>query len=411
MMRLMTIAATLFLGAGWLGADDKAVQVGVPRETAWVGERVPFTIELRAPGTFSGSSSFDLPQIPGVLILKVGSPLVGSMELDGQSWFTQTHEFALFSQRSGTIEVPPFRVRFANRNGFTGPVRQCSETVPAISLSIKRPEGSETIGFLVTTEVLKITQSWDPEPVDAQVGDMFKRTINQQAGNLSGIALAPVPQTESAGYRIYADDASVNDQFERGAFLGQRSETVTYLLTQPGLQTLPDLVYTWFNPATQSLQQTTLPGASLLVAAAPAQPQAANGRSSLFAVAAFLAIIIALALWQRRRILYWLKHYIRRLNPPERVAARKLLRACKRNDPVAAAGAWFQWRATRDPAWRPASEMQSAVIELQRHLYGRTDGEPWNGRGLARAFNRNASAIRTSPAYRPDSILPLLNGR
>ena len=115
------VLSLLLPAAGW--AEVAPVAVRVPNDKAWVGQRVPFYIEVRAPGSFAGTVSFHLPHLPGVLLLKIGSPVVGSEEREGQSWFLQTQEFALFSQRDGSLEVPSFPVRYACREGFVGPVQ------------------------------------------------------------------------------------------------------------------------------------------------------------------------------------------------------------------------------------------------------------------------------------------------
>jgi len=111
---------------------------------------LPFYVELRAPGSFAGTAGFDLPQLPGTLLMKIGNPVVGSQEIEGESWFVQTHEFALFSQRPGTLEVPPFSVRFASREGFTGPAKEMQAKAPSWKVDIRRPPGSDKIGFLIT---------------------------------------------------------------------------------------------------------------------------------------------------------------------------------------------------------------------------------------------------------------------
>ncbi len=104
-------------------AEVAPAAIRVPEAKAWTGQRVPFFVDLHARGSFAGAASFSLPEIPSTVILKVGNPVVSSQEIDGESWFVQAHEFALFSQQSGTLEIPGFEVRFGSRDGFTGPVK------------------------------------------------------------------------------------------------------------------------------------------------------------------------------------------------------------------------------------------------------------------------------------------------
>ncbi|MBI5959346.1 MAG: hypothetical protein HY866_11465, partial [Chloroflexi bacterium] len=43
---------------------------------AWIGQRATLYIELRAPGSFVGTANFELPQIPGTLLMLVFPPLL-----------------------------------------------------------------------------------------------------------------------------------------------------------------------------------------------------------------------------------------------------------------------------------------------------------------------------------------------
>ncbi|MEP6167152.1 MAG: hypothetical protein ABJ208_00455, partial [Rhodopirellula bahusiensis] len=50
--------------------DDppQPVTIKVPTPKAWVGQRLPFSVQVRAPGSFVGATSFSLPQIPRTVI-------------------------------------------------------------------------------------------------------------------------------------------------------------------------------------------------------------------------------------------------------------------------------------------------------------------------------------------------------
>ena len=167
----MKAALLLFIGFitfnSAVRADVAPVAVRAPEAQAWIGQRVPFFVDLRAPGSFAGTARFDLPQIPGVMLMKIGNPVVSSEDIEGESWFVQTHEFALFSQKPGLLEVPAFSVRFAAREGFTGPAHEVQAQVPGWKIEIQRPPGSENIGFLITTEALDVTETWEPRPAHA----------------------------------------------------------------------------------------------------------------------------------------------------------------------------------------------------------------------------------------------------
>lgn len=409
-------------------AEVGPVAVRVPEAKAWIGQRVPFVVELRARGSFSGTASFDLPQIPGSLLMKIDNPVVGSQDLEGESWFVQTHEFALFSQRPGVLTVPSFSVRFASRDGFTGPATDVQAQSPGFEVEIQRPPGSEQIGFLITTESLDITETWEPTPGPAKVGAIFKRTIIQRAPEVPGMALAPAPTAAPVGIRVYPGQASSSDKLERGDFLGERSETITYLMQKPGTLELPALTYVWWNPKTEELQSKTLPAVTFEIALLPATPAPAKTAGLLRAWPWLLGMLLVgvLVIWQRRRLSSWAGECWKTLNPPDRVAARKLIRACRRDDAAAANTAWIEWQNTLNMAvgqrpdaarsfrptvqpFQPSPELRAAVVEMQRVVFGPATTHSWRGDDLARTFAQSVAATPPQLTYESAPTLPYLN--
>lgn len=381
-----------------------------PEARAWVGQRLSFYIDLRARGSFAGAASFDLPKIPRTLLMKIGEPVVGSQQIGGETWFVQTHEFALFSQESGSLEVPPVSVRFARREGFTGPARDVQAQTSGFSVEILRPPGSEDVGFLVTTESLDITESWEPAPGRAEVGAIIKRTIVQRAAQLPGMALMPAPDVTPDGVRAYPGAAATNDRLARGEFLGERSETITYLLQKPGALELPSINYLWWDPKSEKLQSKTLPAISFEVT----EPADMVAENSMFGRRAWpwllcVILIIGVGAWQWRSLAVSAKQYWCGLNPPDRVAARQLLRACRDNDAVAAETAWSAWLSRQSASFRPGSELGAAILAMQRHLFGPEPLAGWRGNGLARAFRQHVARDKTHRNRESVSALPSLN--
>jgi hypothetical protein len=412
MRTALALLITLIVLISTAQAEVAPVAVRAPDAKAWVGQRVPFYVELRATGSFAGVANFDLPQLPGTIIMKIGNPVVSSQEIEGQSWFVQTHEFALFSQKPGRLDMPAFAVRFSSRDGFTGPVKDQQVKAPSWSVEIERPPGSEKIGFLITTETLDVKETWDPQPGPVQVGAVFKRSIVQRAPELSGMALAPAPTTAPDGIRVYSGNAETKDRIDRGSLSGERRDTLTYLLTKPGTFTLPALAYVWWNPKTQTLQSKTLPAVTFDVAPAPiAQTsKSAVARGRLWPWLLALALVAAIGAWQWRRFVGWGRQAWKKLNPPDRVATRKLLRACRHNDAAAAEAAWIAWRNTQDAAFEPDPKLRSAILELQRCLFGPTPAMSWQGDTLARAFSASLNSAKASRQKRKSSsALPQLN--
>lgn len=395
-------------------ADVKLVTVDVPQDQVWAGQKATFFVNLRGKGPFVGAASFSLPQIPRTLIFHVGNPVVSSEDIEDDSWFVQTHEFALFSQVDGNVEVPNFEVRFSNRDGFTGPVQEHAEQVPALQLRVKRPTGSNPAAFLVTSDSLSVEERWEPTPGAANPGDVFHRTITQRADQVSGMALAPPPTSVPDGVRVHVDDPEIEDKTERGDFTGTRIDRITYVVEKPGTLTLPAVQYVWWKPKTEQFGSQTLPTVTFQVAAIlpetsgdAASNNRGRGMLPLIAVLGLAAVgLAALVHWQRQRIGNFLSRLWKTLHPPERHFQRKLLRACQHNDARGAESAWAEWQTALASAYVVDPVVREAVTELQRKLFGPEDTSPWDGSKLAAALQAQQTR---RPVRRDQCDLPPLN--
>lgn len=409
MKRAFLLCFLFFTVTSIVYAETAAVSVRLPEKKAWVGQRLSFFIELRALGSFQGSASFDLPQIPGTIIIKTGNPVVSSEEIDNQSWFVQSHEFSLFSQRAGIVEIPTFAVRFASRTGFTGPASDIHAVFPGMKVEIERPPGSEKIKFLVTSDSLEISEKWSPEPGQVEAGAVFKRTITQRASQLSGMALAPPITSTPDSIRVYTEDAVIHDKTERGDLVGERSDTLTYQMTSAGTFTLPELTYVWWNPKTQELVKKTLAEVRFEVSPVPSASPADYRSERLFAWLLVPLLSIFVGIWQRRKLITWLQLIWKRLHPADKVLSKKLLRACRQNNCKAANSAWNSWRNTQPASFQPGPELQKSLLVLYNCIFGPKPEGSWQGVELARAFTRHLKSQTHTVVREKRSLLPKLN--
>lgn len=397
-----------------LPGQDVKVDVRPPATSFWVGQRVPLFVELRAKGSFAGTASFDLPAIPGAIVIKIGNPVVSSETVGETTWFVQTHEFAFFAQREGEWNVPEFPVRFSHRQGFVGDPIGEQETVPQFTLKLKRPPGTESVGFLITTSALELQESWEPEPDAAQVGDVIKRRIRQRASNVSGMALPPAPVNDLPGIRIYTQDAETIDENQRGEFIGNRNETITYLFTEPGKATLPAITFRWWDPEKEVLESKTFPAVTVDISSLPGQTdvEESGARSvswKLWGSGLLLVVLVGIVLRYRTRMIRVIQSNWQRWNPPDKVAARALIQACRKDQVHQASQAWLRWLATQPANSRWLPELISAVQEMERYCYADHPSGPWKGERLEQAFRQqNRNGAKGSSPVRP-SVLPPLN--
>ena len=211
------------------------VRAELEKQTAWTGEAVPLIVKLYSPGPFSGTASFELPDLPRTAFVKSGSPVVGSEEVDGESYITQRHQLTVYTQRDGEIIIPPFRVRFAGKQSFTGDAEPMGGLTQELRFQSKRPPGSDSMGLVISATEMEIQQTWNPQPTqEIRTGDAVVRTIQRTAVGTTAMMLSSIPTGAPDGVQVYEGTPEVQDKVDRGDSRALRTDTMKYQFQRSG---------------------------------------------------------------------------------------------------------------------------------------------------------------------------------
>jgi len=341
-------------------------------------------------------------------------PVLGTEQIDDTTYNVQQHELALFMLRPGGYAVPPFTVSFASAPRYGEPPVEHQLTTQAMQVEARMPPGAEHLPSLISTRALRVTQTWQPQPTQARLGDAFTRTITLIAPDVPGMVLPPLPLAQVNGLAVYPKSPVVQDQVERGTFTGQRTQTVTYVCERPGPITVPALIIPWWDVEKQTLRQVTLPALTLqVVAPRRGWPWWTVGIVLVLAAGAGLC-------WRKRRA--WRAAWERRQTQRQASEAGRFAQvhqACQAGDAVAAYNALLRWldcthsgpgSATLGVdllAHSPDAELRRQVEALQAVVLQRNTN--WNGMALAEALHRARRERQRRQAAAGDGQLPALN--
>lgn len=436
MKRLCTAALLLIVLAPQCVAQREPIHAELGKESAWTGEAVPLIVTLYSPGPFNGTASFDLPRLPRTAIVKLGNPVVGSEQVDEESFLTQRHEFAVYTQSTGEVVIPAFAVRFEAKSSFTSDAEAVEGAAEELRFRSNRPPGTESLGVVIAVADMQLTQSWAPSS-DAVVspGEVIKRTISRRASGTTAMMFPRLDADAPHGVRVYTDDPIVQDNTVRGASTAARTETITYQFERPGTFQLPDQTIAWWDTAAGELKRETLAGETVTIEAVAADDQTAGhaggdhaaGESvpqwmlaALFLASGLGAILAVTGLMRWSEI--WRGHR----NRPEGVAARRLLAACRVGAAPDAYAALLAWKravadeaasggndyelAARPPTGSLTDSFQQESSALARRMFGKGPSESnWSGDRLATLFKqvRRHNKIEREPTA--VSSLPTLN--
>lgn len=362
------------------------------KNKVWVGEGAPLYITLKAAGPFSGTASFDLPELPGVFFIKQGRPTVGSETVHGESFMTQRHEFWIYSQQAGIVEIPSFEVRFdAQKDFISSPEPHIGQT-PTLFLAAKRPPGVE--GLAVSVREMTVEQTWSIEPdSELKPGDVIERRITRSAPETTGM-IFPVPELAGQdGVRIYTDDPEINDKSVRGGITAERTDIIRCQFLRGGTFDLPPITFTWWNSEKDELESRTVEGLTCRVIAPPSAPEKEPANYMGWIAGGVISLLILPAI-------SGIRNYMTR---PERLARKAVIRACRAQDARAAYAALLEFHPAQFK-----NELLTEWKRLSAILFSENEA-PWNGIALQQAFLKEIKIRRKSSGKALSTGLPRLN--
>jgi hypothetical protein len=394
----------------------------------WVGQAITVRVDLASTGFAFADQRFELPEVPGALVLQPESTAFKLSERDGDvTWQILRYELLVVPQRAGGVSFPAMPVAFTASAGYGKAERAFELNTEPVGFEAALPPGVEAGTSVVTTTALAVAQKWDPAEGERKVGDAVTRTLSLTADRVPGMALPPLAVAEIPSVAVYPAQPRVEDRVDRGDFTGERVDSHTYVFQRVGEVQIPGASIQWWNPERRQLQQVQIEPLSVKVLPNPAMKGAAPGwlerlmRRPWMGAAALL--VPALLLWALYR--YWgtlrARWAASKRSRHESEAAyfRRLLERLRAKQPGPAYSALSAWAARRGldaaPTLRAAFQHAGATPELLgeldslQHAAAYPDAG-WNGEraeGLLKAFR--ARLARASE--RVEAGLPGLNPR
>lgn len=227
--------------------------------------------EILAPTTSAGSWQQILPPVP--------------MKSNAKNAQRYQSFFTFIPKQSGTLEIPSFvfqgKTRLITKNNtrynnifdfmMAGIPSTATKPVSAqskpFSLTVKEKPAAYEGWWLPSTQVT-LSETYDM-PQTINIGDPISRTLKLSAQNVLADNM-PVPAApQTSGLKVYANPEQRSDS-ESG---GQVTVTLTFVPTQSGKLTLPEIQVPWFNVATETIETASVPEHTFFVAESLSQPK------------------------------------------------------------------------------------------------------------------------------------------
>jgi hypothetical protein len=410
------------------------IEASLDQNSVYVQAQAVLTLRIYHSVSLYDDSSLTPLQIPDARIEQLGESRTYEKVINGLRHGVIEMRYAIYPQHSGVLSIPAqvfsatlVDVQPATDATAQGPkpgklMRVSSAEIP---LTVKAKPASYPADLpWVPARSLSLSESWNPEPDHAQVGDSLTRSLMVKAEGLASSQLPPLPATDVSGLRRYPDQPVLSNHNGERGLIGSREDREALVPARSGDIELPAVEVVWWNTFEDHLERSSLPAQTLKVANNPSlvvdtpasTPQVAMPidsetlwRWKLSTMILACTTLLGFGLWWRAR---WQPAILRpaQTGPSPRTVLDDLKRACQANDPNATRQALDAWARQQPETLADMAArfvpLSDALDGLNGALYSET-GQHWQGEDLWRAIKAIPTTERVQDPTGDSGLPPL----
>ncbi|CAI8700110.1 Oxygen tolerance protein BatD [Pseudomonas sp. IT-196MI5] len=409
------------------------IDASLDQTSVYVQAQAVLTLRIYHSVSLYDDSSLPPLQIPDARIEQLGDSRTYEKDIDGQRHGVIEMRYAIYPQHSGELIIPAqvFNAALVDAQPAQDATQgaKSGKLMPVTSTELQLTVKAKPITYpadapWLPARSLTLSESWNPEPDHAQVGDSLTRSLTVTAEGLSSTQLPPLPGTDAGGLRRYPDQPVLGNQNSERGLVGSREDREALVPTRTGAIELPTVDLVWWNTFEDHLERSSLPARTLHVAANPslavdtpagASPIDASADSEalwrwkLSTLILACTTLLGFGLWWRGR---WQPAVARvaQTGPSPRTVLDDLKRACQANDSHATRQALDAWARQQPETLADMAArfvpLSNALDGLNGALYSET-GQYWQGDELWRVIKAIPIAERVQDPVGDSGLPPL----
>ena len=244
------------------------IEVEVDQNDIYVQEQVLYTVRLFSLGRLS-SGSLSEPSTSNAIIEQFGEEKKYYRMAYNQRYEVIERNYLLFPQKSGSLEIPGITFNGTMIDSYKRRRLRVSEESDPVSLKVNPPNNSLSSDQWLPAKSLHLSENWQHDAAEYQVGDALTREITISALGLLGSALPPIPETENPAIKSYPDKPVVESNLHEAGSHSFRKQATTYIAVKEGTITLPEIKIPWWDTINDVARVATLPEKTIKISAAP----------------------------------------------------------------------------------------------------------------------------------------------
>ncbi|MCM5664110.1 BatD family protein [Galbibacter mesophilus] len=250
------------------------------KKSVFVGEPVQVTVTVYTSTWFTKGLDLGNIKVEGAFSTYF-RPVSTSFQRGGQNYAGVRLIYHVFPFSDDDIEFPALdiEVETPSPGGYKG-IKRTVKSKP-VAITVKPiPNTFKASEWLVASS-LSVNENWSGNISEVKVGDVLERTITRNAGWTVAELIPPTVWDSVPNVSMYPGRSDVNNSKSKTAISAQRTETIRYLFEEEGEITIPEKVYTWFNPYSKKLFKRTLAERTITVKPNPDLGMLESVRDSL----------------------------------------------------------------------------------------------------------------------------------
>jgi len=259
-------------------AQPVYTETSIDKTSVHIQEQIILTVRLITSVQLQDFSLSEL-DITDALVQRVGENQFQKV-INGKNHLVLEIKFALFPQVAGKLTIPALRIGAYEARGFSqfGSFSTRGNRIIRLTeektIDVLPKPAHIAVDQWMPSSQLQVTETWSDSSNRLKVGEPITRTINIRAQGLTAAQIQPLPELRGDDFKIYPDQAKLEDQINTGGVLGVRTETLAIVPNRAGELTLPAIAVRWWDTDNQRMQTSTLPAKSfqVIVADTPVTP-------------------------------------------------------------------------------------------------------------------------------------------
>ena len=392
-------------------------ETSVDTNNPYVQGQIIYSVKLFYTDAIGGDFP-EPPNLPDTVVEALETEKRYESIVDGQRYYVLEKRYALFPQRSGTLEIP--RERFVGTRGRGGVFSQrqrVNATSESHTITVKTIPASFSGENWIPAKALGVKEAWTEASPVFRVGEPVNRQLAISAIGLSDAVLPQLGEMKVDNAKVYADPPATENRISPDGITALQITTVGVVPTKEGDLILPEIRIPWWNTQTDREEVAIIPAETYKVMPALSEtnnittvtvPLSELNQPTFISepikpywqwAAIAFGFLWLLSSWQwlilKRKVRAMesanvTRHEVPALrDPDESREFGELKKACTRNRPADAHRQLFLWGKARFPEihsvldlCRLDPRLTEEISLLETHLFGEGDKGSWRGKDI-----------------------------